>query len=1062
MDEFVKDNLKNWNLLRFAERFGTAGIDQEIFLEIDKNNLIDELFDKIKECGHRRKFLKKLNELKVSPGQTPTINPNPAPPRTPLQDITNYLSEPSSSVVPCNAQPVVVEDMPVNDQAMVGVSIIHIAPTKITVLALFQSTYESLVILKEFEINKKLETRLISSLIISFEFKGKNYRIVEERFEEIVEQLPIIFKIPNLTPAQIIAIFYFKYQKATQNCRAIQAGGCVYVKYLNERRRLIRLGVISKNEIIAEDKALIDAGKGYIVSLLTLPKFLCRVIRKRHSTTNHELFGFTSIDLVDAFICNPQTLADFKIFKERRRSDSLESGRPIRPFISFVGNFLNDGVTSAPTSNNVDDNPVDDEGVALLDDEAPNVQATRDDDGVNDHDEVIQPPVQHQPLVQVFVTVNNIDFKIESNKLVDAVTYCFKSFAACGIKYPSKVSLVWRFLETQIFKIDRMKGKVYPKQVKISSKFSQETLDALSDIFQDSAVIFKKFDTEYKRFELYKEKQLLIDPLSFELKKYGKSSQAQHAPLRWSLKTFLEIPGNFHVMMKYKEELKNDDGIICNVMQGEYWTGIERKFENRIVLSLFFFHDDFEAGDALGSHAGQNSLGDVFRNGLILNIGKEQVHVYFQPCLEIGDNKSLNEDQGYQDHFIHGRPCRICRADMNQIKSMIQKDEALLRTIENYLEDLRRKQSCETGLLEECVFNELDDYNNLDNGGLDLMHDVFEGGGNALFINLLDDLINKQDKSKFDFLIQRIEWFNKEASDIPNKIPVIKESHLSGKSKLKMSAAEMINFIRCFGILVGDKIDRYEENESWILFLNFRKIVDILLSPRIVEGHIMQLTYLIPDFLSLCIKLYGDLFSKLHNMIHIIRVLRKFGPLIAYWAMRMEAKHRDLKNVAITTNNTVNLLKTIALRSQLQLAYTKLAGSTNVQDIEVDTCSEIDLIQRSKFFRDLKPETKVVTTTHLKFRGIEYHADTVLVIYMGDNDLLNFGPVRDIFVVENDDVLLLIQPHTNLYFNQHIHAYNVVAREALILKNVKDLPDIHPCTLIQDGDALYVVPKYIL
>ncbi|KAJ8677402.1 hypothetical protein QAD02_013189 [Eretmocerus hayati] len=665
-----------------------AGIDQEIFLEIDENNLIDELFDKTKECGHRRKFLKKLNELKVSSGQTPTINPNPAPPRTPLQDITNSLSEPSSSVVPCNAQPVVVEDMPVNDEAMVGVSIIHIAPTRIAVLALFQSTYEGLVILKEFEMNKKLET-LISSLIISFEFKGKNYRIVKERFEEIVEQLPIIFKIPHLTPAQIIAIFYFKYQKATQNCRAIQAGGCVYVKYLNERRRLIRLGVISKNEIIAEG-----------------------------------------------------------------------------PFISFVGNFLNDGVTNAPTSNNVDDNRVDDEGVALLDDEAPNVQATRDDDGVNDNDEVIQPPVQHQPLVQVFVTVNNIDFKIESNKLVDAVTYCFKSFAACGIKYPSEVSLVWRFLETQIFKIDRMKGKVYPKQVKISSKFSQETLDALSDIFQDSAVIFKKFDTEYKRFELYKEKQLLIDPLSFELKKYGKSSQAQHAPLRWSLKTFLEIPGNFHVMMKYKEELKNDDGIICNVMQAE--------------------------------------LKYLQRNGLILNIGKEQVHVYFQPCLEIGDNKSLNEDQGYQDHFIHGRPCRICRVDMNQIKSMIQDDEALLRTIENYLENLRRKQSCETGLLEECVFNELDDYNNLDNGGLDLMHDVLEGGGNALFINLLDGLINKQDKFKFDFLIQRIEWFNKEASDISNKIPVIKKSHLSGKGKLKMSAAGMINFIRFFGILIGN------------------------------------------------------------------------------------------------------------------------------------------------------------------------------------------------------------------------------------------------------------------
>ncbi|KAJ8676864.1 hypothetical protein QAD02_012651 [Eretmocerus hayati] len=106
---------------------------------------------------------------------------------------------------------------------------------------------------------------------------------------------------------------------------------------------------------------------------------------------------------------------------------------------------------------------------------------------------------------------------------------------------------------------------------------------------------------------------------------------------------------------------------------------------------------------------------------------------------------------------------------------MIQENEALLRNIENYREDLRRKQSCQTGLLEECAFNELDDYNNSDNGGLDLMRDVFEGGGNALFLNLLDDPINKQDNFEFDFLIKLIEWFNKNASDISNKIPVEKK-----------------------------------------------------------------------------------------------------------------------------------------------------------------------------------------------------------------------------------------------------------------------------------------------
>ncbi|KAJ8685777.1 hypothetical protein QAD02_021570 [Eretmocerus hayati] len=647
--------------------------------------------------------------------------------------------------------------------------------------------------------------------------------------------------------------------------------------------------------------------------------------------------------------------------------------------------------------------------------------------------------------------------------------------------------------------------------MKYSGQFNDEALKVMGDIFKNASNLLSKFDTERKRFEIYKEKNLLVEPIKFELYKSDKTAEVCHLPLGWTLKTFLEIPGAFELLMEYEKELKNETDIVFNFMQAEYWREKSGEFGNRIVIPLFFGHDDFTAGNGMESHAEKTNLGDVFaflpglpphivsklssiflvdlffandrkefgnsqvfsrliddlndlnKNGVNICVEDRSITVFFKPCLEIGDNKGFNEDLGFDPHFNSGRPCRICRATIDEIRTMIQEVASLLRTRENYEADCFKKSPSETGVVEKCTFYQIEDWELTDLTCQDLMHDGFEGWANYTLTNICNDLIYRQSRFDLEYLNQRIIWLNSHTLHISNAIPLIKQSHLTAKHKLKMSAAEMINFSKYFGLLVGDKMgeDANENNQTWSLYILMRKIIDVLLSPRVVHGHMMKLRLLVPEFLSSYIALYGELQYKFHSLVHVIRMLKKFGPLIYYWAMRLESKQRELKVVATTSSSSVNLLYTIALRHQLKLAYLKLTGDMRMKDVEVETVEKIDVKARASYFSHIDAKSQISSTNGVQYKGITFKVGMLIVTDLDDPDSVKFGLIRNIFLVEQE-VFLLVQPHTSIYFDDVRHAYNVQAREAYVIKDVKHIPYIHPCALFISNNSSYAVPKYIL
>ncbi|KAJ8684672.1 hypothetical protein QAD02_020465 [Eretmocerus hayati] len=519
-----------------------------------------------------------------------------------------------------------------------------------------------------------------------------------------------------------------------------------------------------------------------------------------------------------------------------------------------------------------------------------------------------------------------------------------------------------------------------------------------------------------------------------------------------------------------------NEGIVFNFMQAEYWREKSRELGNCIVIRIFFGHDDFTAGNGMGSHAENTNLGDVSaflpglpphivsklsniflvdlffandkkgfgnsqvfsgliadlntlnKHGVNICVGDRSITVYFKPCLEVGDNKGQNEDLGFDPHLNSGRPCGICRATIGK-----------------------------------CTFYQIEGWELTDLTCQDLMHDCFEGWANYTLTNICNDLIHRQSRFDLEYLNNRIIWLNKHTLHISDAIPLIKQTHLTAKHELKMSAAGMINFSKYFGLLVGDKMgeDANETNETWSLYILMRKIIDVLLSPWVVHGHIMKLSILIPEFLSSYIALYGELQYKFHSLVHIIRMLKKFGPLVYYWAMRLESKQRELRIIATTSSTSVNLLHTIALRHQLKLAYLKLTGDMRIKDVEVETVGKVDVKARASYFSHIDENTQIFSTNCVEYKGIAFNMGILVVTDLDDPDSLKFVLIKNIFIVEQK-VFLLLQPHTFIYFDDVRHAYLVQAREAYVMRDVKHIPYIHPCALFNSNNSLYAVPKYIL
>lgn len=380
----------------------------------------------------------------------------------------------------------------------------------------------------------------------------------------------------------------------------------------------------------------------------------------------------------------------------------------------------------------------------------------------------------------------------------------------------------------------------------------------------------------FKKKKLYFEPETLVLSDTKEVKCLNNVDRMVMVPveghfisLKRTLKMFFELPGVFETSLQYLKNSVNHS-MLTSFFNGTTWKSMSLNFKNKTVFPLFLYYDDVELGNPLGSHSGIHKMGCIYYtvaalpseflsslenifvaflfhsadrgqckinnetmfsilvkelielqvNGVQISLNSNDHTIYFCLGLVLGDNLGLNSILGFTESFSANYYCRICRSPKSDLQQMIKESE-LLRNKINYLADVLQKDPKKTGINELCIFNEVPNFNVVENIVCDFMHDIPEGVARYDMALIINTLITGKIFS-LDFLNKRIQLFNYGFIERKNKPPMISINNLKNGCII-MSASEMLCLVRYFSFMIGELVP--ENTEVWKLYISLRNII---------------------------------------------------------------------------------------------------------------------------------------------------------------------------------------------------------------------------------------------
>lgn len=646
-----------------------------------------------------------------------------------------------------------------------------------------------------------------------------------------------------------------------------------------------------------------------------------------------------------------------------------------------------------------------------------------------------------------------------------------------------------------------------------NENISDSSVKEIEKCFDRYSFIFNDVDSESKRFTILKKRGLLdIEEFSIGTKLtetivgnsrilVPKDMLGIVIPLKKSLRMFLQIPGVYNQTILYMKKLAGESITISNIIQGDSWkTKYGPNFDDQLILPLHIFSDDVEVGNALGGHAGQSKLGAVYatigclppkfasrldcilfyslihtndskestnknvfktlieelnflrHNGISIKIDNCTKIIKFQLVKICGDNLGLNSIFGFSQSFRSNFYCRICTCSSEEASKLCTELECKLRTEDNYDQDVLKANFSQTGIKEKCIFNEVDGFNITKNVSIDLMHDVLEGVCMFIMNKLIKIFAFEKQFFTLQLLNTRIKDFN---FGRENKPPKISYSRITDHDDLSMSAVEVLSLVRYFGLIIGDLIP--EENDDYQLYITLRKVIDILLSPRVIREDAIYLKELIDDLNRKYIELFGKLKPKQHFLTHYPRIMLKDGPPMQFWAMRFEAKHKPIKDIATSQNSSMNLLKTVALKQALIMC-------SMMHSLEFEKSIVLGSIRKGidskSYFNDINKDQACKYYNEVHINGISYRIGTYLVISLANSEA-EFGKIQDIILWQGE-VYFYFEIFEEITFDFHAYAYIVRKLNRKTLMMQKNLPILAPLLSVKKKNTHFLAAKYRL
>ena len=293
----------------------------------------------------------------------------------------------------------------------------------------------------------------------------------------------------------------------------------------------------------------------------------------------------------------------------------------------------------------------------------------------------------------------------------------------------------------------------------------------------------------------------------------------------------------------------------------------------------------------------------------------------------VGDNLGIHSLFGFAEGFTANFPCRRCKMPRNDIRCKTVEQIDMLRTLENYDDDLSRNNLQETGIKSACPLNSVTKFHVITNHAQDVMHDMFEGVCPLELKLVLNELISKG-YFNIDQLNALVLSFNNGFHEKQNKPCsfTMTSSLRSPDGAAGQHAGQMVCLMSHIALMLADLVP--ENDPHWELLLLLLECLDIICSPVISRGDTLYLQELIRDHHTTFLNVFPQrhLKPKHHHMLHYSATMREIGPLIHMWVMGFEAFHNILKRLAHIRCNFVNIAKTLAYRNQIFLCYNLMSN----------------------------------------------------------------------------------------------------------------------------------------
>ncbi|XP_064458858.1 uncharacterized protein LOC135369124 [Ornithodoros turicata] len=551
----------------------------------------------------------------------------------------------------------------------------------------------------------------------------------------------------------------------------------------------------------------------------------------------------------------------------------------------------------------------------------------------------------------------------------------------------------------------------------------------------------------------------------------GKVDKFHYVPIRDVLKHVLD-PSYLH---EGQQASNAPDGYFSSIFDGAAFSEHRYFRGDNSKICIQLYSDEFEVCDPLGSKRGKHKLMAVYfsvlnlpqksrsslsSTHLALLVKDKHVGVYglekiLAPLIEdislleregielegevfkgtvfvvTGDNLSQHRLGGFKCSFTHGRICRFCLALRHEIDTKHLETDFALRTPGGHQHHLSMLNAVVPtvslyGVKEQCslTFSGFDPTEHLPP---DVMHNVHEGILPFAMKHILSSLISSGLFS-LDDLNKEVVRFDYAPYDQKNKPEQLSREFVFSKGNMKGRASQVFCVFRHLPFYVGQRVP--SDNPVWKLYTLLREVVDVIMSRVIPVPHIPYLQRLIHFFLIDFHSLFPSarVPCKFHYLVHYLSFIYKFGPLVNLWAMRFEAKHQYVKDIARKCRNFKNITLTLSTKHQFLQMYT-FSQSNSQCELRTAGCKPClsehvpDVLLAYMNSQNIVCEN-IFAVNSATIDGIVLLRGSVLVLQASGDELPVFAQLCDIYAA-NRVLLGVAQKLDTVEFDAHFHMYTV-------------------------------------